>query len=32
VFTVTGVVGLVLTLAAMRTRYYRLLSEQYVEG
>ena len=29
VFTVTGVIGLLLTLAAMRTRYYRLLSERY---
>ena len=32
VFTVTGIVGLIVTLAAMRTRYYRLLSERYVEG
>ncbi len=32
VFTVTGVVGLVLTLAASIRDSYRLLSEQYVEG
>jgi DHA3 family multidrug efflux protein-like MFS transporter len=31
-FTVTGVLGLVLTLLAMRTRYYRQLSERYLRG
>jgi DHA3 family multidrug efflux protein-like MFS transporter len=29
VFTVTGVIGLVLTVVAFRTRYYRQLSERY---
>jgi len=29
VFTVTGILGLLLTLAAMRTRYYRLLAKRY---
>ena len=29
VFTLTGLVGLVLTLVALRTRHYRLLSERY---
>ncbi len=29
VFTLTGLVGLVLTLVALRTRYYRQLSERY---
>ena len=31
VFTVTGLVGLVLTLAALRTRWYGLLSRRYSE-
>ena len=30
VFTVTGLVGLVITLIAMRSRYYRLLRDRYV--
>lgn len=29
VFTLTGLVGLVLTVVALRSRYYRLLSERY---
>jgi DHA3 family multidrug efflux protein-like MFS transporter len=29
VFTITGLIGLVVTLAALRTRYYRQLSERY---
>jgi DHA3 family multidrug efflux protein-like MFS transporter len=32
VFTVTGMIGLVMTLLAMRSRNYRLLSEQYVRA
>jgi MFS transporter, DHA3 family, multidrug efflux protein len=31
VFTVTGVVGLVLTLVALRTRWYRQLARRYAE-
>ncbi len=31
VFTVTGALGLVLTVIAMRSRYYRQLSERYLE-
>jgi MFS transporter, DHA3 family, multidrug efflux protein len=31
-FTVTGLLGLVLTLAAFGTRYYRQLSERYMHG
>lgn len=32
VFTITGVVGLVFTVVAMRTRSYRMLSTHYLEG
>ncbi|WKZ46282.1 MAG: MFS transporter [Anaerolineales bacterium] len=32
VFTVTGIIGLILTLIAMNTKYYRLLSERYMNG
>ena len=32
VFTVTGVIGLVLTLAAFGTRHYRQLSHRYLHG
>jgi DHA3 family multidrug efflux protein-like MFS transporter len=32
VFTVTGLVGLVLTLIALRTRYYRQLSRRYLSA
>jgi DHA3 family multidrug efflux protein-like MFS transporter len=31
-FTITGLVGLVLTLAAFGTRYYRRLSRHYLDG
>ncbi len=31
-FTLTGIIGLIVTLIAMRTKYYRLLSERYQEG
>jgi len=30
VFTVTGMIGLALTIIAMNTKYYRLLSERYM--
>ncbi len=30
VFTLTGIIGLGATLAAMNTKYYRLLSERYM--
>ncbi len=30
VFTITGIIGLVLTLIAFRTRYYRQLSQRYL--
>ncbi|MCK6581880.1 MAG: MFS transporter [Anaerolineales bacterium] len=30
VFTVTGIIGLALTIFAMNTKYYRLLSERYM--
>lgn len=30
VFTVTGIIGLILTMFAMNTKYYRLLSERYM--
>ncbi len=30
VFTVTGIIGLILTMIAMNTKYYRLLSERYM--
>jgi MFS transporter, DHA3 family, multidrug efflux protein len=32
VFTVTGIIGLVLTCAAMNTKYYKLLSDRYMHG
>lgn len=32
VFTLTGVIGLCVTLIAMRTRYYTLLSQQYMKA
>ncbi|MBV6450171.1 MAG: hypothetical protein MHPDNHAH_00892 [Anaerolineales bacterium] len=32
VFTVTGIIGLILTLIAMNTKYYRLLSDRYMNG
>ncbi|MCC6501060.1 MAG: MFS transporter [Anaerolineales bacterium] len=32
VFTVTGIIGLILTLIAMNTKYYKLLSERYMNG
>ncbi len=31
VFTVTGIIGLIVTLIAMNTKYYRLLSKRYME-
>ena len=31
VFTLTGIVGLVITLIAMRTKYYPMLSKRYLE-
>jgi DHA3 family multidrug efflux protein-like MFS transporter len=31
VFTLTGLIGLLLTLFAMNTKYYRLLSQRYLE-
>ena len=30
VFTVTGIIGLILTLVAMNTKYYKLLSDRYM--
>jgi DHA3 family multidrug efflux protein-like MFS transporter len=30
VFTLTGIIGLVVTLTAMKTKYYRLLSDRYM--
>ena len=30
VFTLTGIIGLVMTLVAMNTKYYRLLSDRYM--
>ncbi len=30
VFTVTGIIGLILTVIAMNTKYYKLLSDRYV--
>ena len=30
VFTLTGIIGLIMTLIAMNTKYFRLLSEQYI--
>jgi hypothetical protein len=32
VFTVTGLIGLVVTLLALRTRFYRALSRRYLEA
>ena len=32
VFVITGLLGLILTVIALRTRYYRLLSERYLES
>jgi DHA3 family multidrug efflux protein-like MFS transporter len=32
VFTVTGIIGLILTIAAMNTKYYSLLSNRYMSG
>ena len=30
VFTLTGIIGLIVTLIAMNTKYYKLLSERYM--
>ena len=32
VFTVTGIIGLILTIIAMNTKYYKLLSDRYMDG
>lgn len=32
VFTVTGIVGLIITVIAMNTKYYKLLSDRYMDG
>ena len=32
VFTVTGIIGLIVTLIAMNTKYYRLLSDRYMRA
>ncbi len=32
VFTLTGIIGLIVTLIAMNTRFYRLLSDRYMNG
>lgn len=32
VFTVTGIIGLILTVYAMNTKYYKLLSDRYMNG
>jgi DHA3 family multidrug efflux protein-like MFS transporter len=32
VFTVTGIIGLILTIIAMNTKYYKLLSDRYMNG
>ena len=32
VFTITGLLGLALSLFALRTKYYRLLSDRYLHG
>jgi DHA3 family multidrug efflux protein-like MFS transporter len=32
VFTVTGIIGLCVTLFAMSTKHYRLLSNEYMAG
>ena len=30
VFTLTGIIGLIMTVIAMNTKYYKLLSDRYV--
>ncbi|HNS60179.1 MAG TPA: MFS transporter [Anaerolineales bacterium] len=32
VFTVTGIIGLILTVIAMNTKYFKLLSDRYMNG
>lgn len=32
VFTVTGIIGLIVTLMAMNTKYYKLLSDRYINS
>ncbi|MFN8425977.1 MAG: MFS transporter [Anaerolineales bacterium] len=32
VFTVVGIIGLILTIIAMNTKYYKLLSDRYMNG
>jgi DHA3 family multidrug efflux protein-like MFS transporter len=32
VFTVTGIIGLILTVIAMNSKFYKLLSERYMQG
>jgi len=32
VFTVTGIIGLILTVIAMNTKYYKMLSDRYMHG
>jgi MFS transporter, DHA3 family, multidrug efflux protein len=32
VFTVTGIIGLIITVIAMNTKYYKLLSDRYMHG
>jgi DHA3 family multidrug efflux protein-like MFS transporter len=32
VFTLTGIIGLIMTLIAMNSKYYRLLSDRYLQG
>ncbi|MDQ3007889.1 MAG: MFS transporter [Anaerolineales bacterium] len=32
VFTVTGIIGLIITLIAMNTKYFKLLSDRYMTG
>lgn len=32
VFTVTGIIGLILTIIAMNSKYYKLLSDRYMHG
>jgi MFS transporter, DHA3 family, multidrug efflux protein len=32
VFTVTGIIGLILTLIAMNSKFYKLLSDRYMHG
>ncbi len=31
VFVVTGIIGLILTIVAMNTKYYKLLSDRYMK-